>query len=395
MKPVAPPNAPPPPPPVRNSKSEPPRELRMTAPVGFDNCPQQWVSHIMSDAFALNILVVGETGLGKSTLIDTLFSTRLMGTGEPGSGTHDHNEVTLKTMTQELVEGGVRLRLSVTETVGYGDQLNKMDSVRPIVEFVDAQFDAFLEEELRLKRTPMHTSPAADPRIHFCFYLIVPTGHSLKALDLVAIKTLASKINLIPVIAKADSLTRQELQKFKQRICQEFRENDVPIYQFPTDDPEMADQNSFANSLLPLAVIGSREEVRQSAGKMMRGRQYPWGTAQVECDAHCDFVKLRDAVIRTNMYAMIESTNSEHYEAYRRSRLSELGFSDEDGKGIRETYAQRLADHTAELQRREHEVRQGFVARVKETEASLKQAENELAARLDALKVIYSLSVKL
>ena len=40
----------------------------------------------------------------------------------------------------------------------------------------------------------------------------------LKALDLVTMKKLDSKVNIIPVIAKADTITKSELNKFKAKV---------------------------------------------------------------------------------------------------------------------------------------------------------------------------------
>lgn len=40
----------------------------------------------------------------------------------------------------------------------------------------------------------------------------------LKALDLEIMKRLGSRVNLIPVIAKADTMTPQDLIAFKQRV---------------------------------------------------------------------------------------------------------------------------------------------------------------------------------
>lgn len=65
----------------------------------------------------------GETGLGKSTLMDTLFNTKFE--GEPTQ--HNQPGVTLKSNTYELQESNVRLKLTVVNTVGFGDQINKED----------------------------------------------------------------------------------------------------------------------------------------------------------------------------------------------------------------------------------------------------------------------------
>ena len=59
------------------------------------------------------------------------------------------------------------------------------------MEFIDAQFEAYLQEELKIKRT-LHSYH--DTRIHACLYFIAPTGHSLKSLDLVTMKKLDSKV---------------------------------------------------------------------------------------------------------------------------------------------------------------------------------------------------------
>lgn len=49
-------------------------------------------------------------------------------------------------------------------------------------------------------------------------------------------KKLDSKVNIIPIIAKADTISKAELAKFKQKILQEIKDNRINIYQFPADD---------------------------------------------------------------------------------------------------------------------------------------------------------------
>ena len=45
-----------------------------------------------------------------------------------------------------------------------------------------------------------------------------------------------SQVNIVPVIAKADTINKPELAKFKSKVMQELTNNGVQIYQFPTDD---------------------------------------------------------------------------------------------------------------------------------------------------------------
>lgn len=44
----------------------------------------------------------------------------------------------------------------------------------------------------------------------------------------------------------------------------------------------------------------------------------------VENESHCDFVKLREMLIRTNMEDMREKTHTKHYEVYRKKRLEQV-----------------------------------------------------------------------
>ncbi|XP_042586387.1 septin-6-like [Cyprinus carpio] len=51
------------------------RPLALSGHVGFDSLPDQLVNKSTSQGFCFNILCIGETGIGKSTLMDTLFNT--------------------------------------------------------------------------------------------------------------------------------------------------------------------------------------------------------------------------------------------------------------------------------------------------------------------------------
>lgn len=154
------------------------------------------------------------------------------------------------------------------DTVGYGDQINKEDSFKAVVDYIDAQFENYLQEELKIKRSlPSYH----DSRIHVCLYFICPTGHGLKSIDLVCMKKLEQKVNIIPIIAKADTISKTELQKFKSKIISELQNNGVNIYQFPVDDESVSEVNTSMNSHVPFAVIGSADFVRVG-NKMMRAR---------------------------------------------------------------------------------------------------------------------------
>ncbi|XP_066130825.1 septin-14 [Saccopteryx bilineata] len=348
---------------------------------GYECLPLQMMNRAIKRGFSFNILCVGETGLGKSTLIDTLFNITL----KEKKSSHFYSSVKLKIQTYELQEGNVPLKLTVVKTVGYGDQMNKEDSYQPIVSYIDAQLEAYLQEELKIKRSFVDYH---DSRIHVCLYFISPTGHSLKALDILTMKNIDSKVNIIPVIAKADTISTNDLQKFKKKIMNELVSNGIQIYQFPTDDETIAQVNASMNELLPFAVVASMDEVKVGK-RMVRGRQYPWGVLQVENENHCDFVRLRDMLLSTNMEDLREQTHTQHYERYRRLKLQEIGFTDvgPDNQPVtfQEIYEAKRQEFYDQCQKEEEDLKQKFMLRVQEKEKAFKEAENELQGKFEQL----------
>lgn len=223
------------------------RSLKLRGYVGFDKIADQFVGKITNSGFALNILCIGDTGIGKSTLMNTLFNTDF--DLEPSS--HDKQNVELCSNTFELIEKNIKLKLTLIETSGFGDQINKEKSHEPIVKYVNDQYESFLQKELGLNRD---FDQVNDSTVHLCLYFISPTGHSLKAIDLTTMKSLDRKVNIVPIIAKADTVSKYELNEFKKRIMKDISENHVNIYQFPINDSdlEISNVNAAANvSFLP------------------------------------------------------------------------------------------------------------------------------------------------
>ena len=73
---------------------------------------------------------------------------------------------------------------------------------------------------------------------YILFFLI-----SLKPLDIQVMKALHSKVNIVPIIAKADTLTKAEAKKLKTRILKEIEDNKIQTYHFPEVDEEEDDED--------------------------------------------------------------------------------------------------------------------------------------------------------
>ena len=170
----------------------------------------------------------GESGLGKSTLVNTLFNTSLYPPKERKGPTNEFMPKTIQveSISADIEENGVRLRLTVVDTPGFGDFVNNADSWHSIVENIETRFDSYLDAENKVNRMNI-----VDNRIHACVFFIQPTGHSLKPLDIEVMRRLHTKVNLIPVIAKSDTLTDEEITSFKKRV-----RDIAKISQKPTDN---------------------------------------------------------------------------------------------------------------------------------------------------------------
>jgi len=177
---------------------------------------------------------IGESGLGKSTLVNTLFNTALYPPKQATGPALDRPKtVNIESIAADIEESGVRLKLTVVDTPGFGDFINNSQSWTPILNNIEARFDAYLEQENRVNRNKL-----VDNRVHACLYFIEPTGHSLKNLDIEFMKKLATKVNLIPVIAKSDTLSEDECRAFKERIKADLEAHGIVYYQAKQHDLE-------------------------------------------------------------------------------------------------------------------------------------------------------------
>jgi septin 7 len=288
--------------------------------VGFANLPNQVYRKSVKRGFEFNLMVVGESGLGKSTFINSLFLTELYNPNDfPGTFDRRKKTTYVDSSTVMLTEKGVNLRLTIVDTPGFGDSIDNTNCWLPIVDYLDSKYEEYLNAESKVNRK----LPINDQRIHCCLYFIAP-GHTLKQLDIEVMKKLHDRVNLIPVIAKADTMTPEEIKQFKQIVLNSIAEQKLQIYEFPDiddDDIENNRTNNILKSKLPFAIVGSNTTVEHD-GKNFRGRQYPWGVVNVDELSHCDFMALRTMLIRTHMQDLKDVTNNVHYENYRFKKLA-------------------------------------------------------------------------
>ncbi|CAN9504163.1 unnamed protein product [Ophioblennius macclurei] len=363
--------------------------------VGFATLPNQVYRKSVRRGFEFTLMVVGESGLGKSTLINSLFLTDLYSGEYPGPSQRIKKTVQVEQSQVVVKEGGVHLLLTIVDTPGFGDAVDNSNCWQPVTDHIDSKFEDYLNAESRVNRRQM-----PDNRVHCCLYFIAPSGHGLKSLDIEFMKRLHEKVNIIPLIAKADTLTPEECLRFKKQIMQEIQEHKIKIYDFPeTADEDEMKMIRKVKDRLPLAVVGSNT-IMEVNGKRVRGRQYPWGMAEVENSEHCDFMILRNMLIRTHMQDLKDVTNNVHYENYRSRKLAAVtNGGDEiktrgpltkadtaDGMSPLAQMEEERREHVAKMRRMEQEMEQVFEMKVKEKLQKLRDSEIELQRRHEQMK---------
>ncbi|CAB3359685.1 Hypothetical predicted protein [Cloeon dipterum] len=284
--------------------------------IGFATLPEQVHRKSVKRGFEFTLMVVGESGLGKSTLVNSLFLSDLYNDRViPDVSDLVARTTAISKQTMDIEERGVRLRLSVVDTPGFGDALDCDDSWRAVCTYVEQQFSQYFQDE-----SGLHRKNIQDNRIHCCLYFIPPYGHGLRQLDVEFMKRLQNKVNLVPVIAKADTLTPTELKRLKDRVIADLEENNVQIYQFPDCDSDEDDEFKKQD-----------EELK----KKVRGRQYAWGVVEVDNPQHSDFARLRSFLVSTHMQDLKDVTHDLHYEAFRAhciAQISQQAIKERKGK---------------------------------------------------------------
>lgn len=145
----------------------------------------------------------------------------------------------------------------------------------------------------------------------------------------------------------------------------------IQVYTCPieSDDELVTSRNQNIMAALPFAVIGSTQDVVTFDGRKVKGREYAWGIAEVENDAHCDFKKLRSLLIRTHMLDLITTTEEFHYENYRQTQMETRKFGEP-----------RLeSSGNAKFKEEEEALRERFTEQVKSEESRFRQWEKQVS----------------
>ncbi|KAH0832111.1 Septin-domain-containing protein [Lanmaoa asiatica] len=231
---------------------------------------------------AFNLMVVGARGTGKTSLLRLLLDTADISPAATGDqraaldgflrGGLKHTQA-INTACIEICESRYdRVLLTVIDTPGLeftsGKELSVERQVTSIIKYIDEQYAATMNEESKVIR-----QSRGDQHVHLCIFMIDPTltksvtrgqfvhertvsettvslfptvdqpdeysgDIMMSPAELRVISRLSPRVNVLPVIARADSLTDESLSAVKTAVRKGLRQAGLGFGVFSAPKPK-------------------------------------------------------------------------------------------------------------------------------------------------------------
>ncbi|KAJ1652203.1 hypothetical protein IWQ61_007407 [Dispira simplex] len=352
-----------------------------------------------------NLMVVGPRGVGKTSFLNTLCSSfssaqvtslerhaslrrsAYMMDSRPSSArsnvrvsmlpfpenprtTYAKDGIVLKTLTVDDFDETILLNLIDTPGWNHDDSGEDASNVyRKIVSFLEEQMDKRVVEELKVRRDKY----APNLIVHACLYFMDPNQEGFRATDIHIIKELGTRVNLIPVVGKADliTLTRKLQLQSDFVVGMKLYADQVSLFDLPGDgegpETELNTRDSVClegpdgdskglgtgapssvmmpfflfnhepidpHTLAPFGELAATETTlpefksvldtltrTHAKNPLFLGRCYPWGRIDCMNPEHCDFAIVRSMLFDSHRDMLRQHTLGVIYEDYRARQL--------------------------------------------------------------------------
>ncbi|KAJ3028234.1 hypothetical protein HDV00_010543, partial [Rhizophlyctis rosea] len=167
---------------------------------------------------AVKIMVVGDSGIGKTALIHSLISlvtpdfNKTLPKLTPTTNIAHHQASTI--LPTELRYHEDPNNLTFIDTPGFGTTVDALSVIKPVVDHVTSQFQL----------THSAFSPSINPA-QLTKFLTAGT-------DIEFMKRLSLVVNVVPVLLKCDTLRREEVYRLKTEVLESVARSQVEMYKF-------------------------------------------------------------------------------------------------------------------------------------------------------------------
>ncbi|EGR33121.1 hypothetical protein IMG5_061200 [Ichthyophthirius multifiliis] len=264
----------------------------------------------------LNIIVVGETGLGKSTFIDFFLKKYKISSIK-------QKTTQIKKKVAQKKEGKQNLILKFIDTPGYQKNDNLQQWVQNIQSYIikrvykytfNIQLQFFKKQNKQQYFHFLFIKQFIYQKIHCCLYFL--SGPRISQQDIQNMKQLEKIVNIIPILSKGDSYTTSEVIQIKKSLLNDASNYKLNWFNYKIQKELL--QGPFGQSP-PFLVISSIQSIKTNKNETIYGRSYPWGICNIENPQHSDFILLYHYLIGYFTLELIKNTEK-LYKNYRKTQ---------------------------------------------------------------------------
>ncbi|DBA79707.1 TPA: hypothetical protein ACH3X1_008377 [Trebouxia sp. C0004] len=294
----------------------------------------------------VKLLVVGDSGLGKTTLCQCLLSV-------PGSDLKLHDgtatshqqfledaESLCSTVSWDDTADKVKWVYKVQDTPGYGDDLNIMNSIHLLQQYVERQNKIWLALEMD-KGRGIDLADVEDPRVDLCLFCI--QAHRLRPVDLRFMAELGKVVPILPIVTKSDSMTIREAATYRREVYRKLQNPQLPepqgsaalggissainVFTFEDGTLERAGllQSHQSQTVPPFLVVASndvnQDKLDGQDPVFWPERRYPWGVSEAFNPQHSDLLHLRLLLLK-EACDELSAAKRARYTQWRRKTLA-------------------------------------------------------------------------
>ncbi len=297
---------------IKKSGSQMIEEIRaVQACTGVANIPNQ-VHYLHSKRkIGVNVFLFGESGLGKTGLINQVLGQPLLHDNEAKAS---EESISIRIRRQEVEESGSRALLSVLDLPTFGSKHSKKEAGQAALAYLEDQFEVNLREESQHRRSK--DRQGGDNRINALLYFHNPTAHKLSSLDVELIDKMSRLANVIVVIAKGDTLLRHEYLRIKMNIREQLQ--NVQLFNVAIDTP-----------IEPFICVGGVDMLSSTPA-----RHYSWGSLKVAPSASPSSLSinaLTNLLFKDYLPDLILNTQTK-YESWKADMIKRLNVRDDEWK---------------------------------------------------------------
>lgn len=272
----------------------------MTKDVGFGSLSNHFLQRCRRDGADFNLIIIGAAGSGKATLLSSIYQQEVL-PSERRRYARTIDGIEFADYSAAVQEAGVTLRLNVTEVLGYGElnfggSAKNNDKINKILKHIETKHRDYFDRENYAHRPGSTADRSAnvnnhDGLYHAAIVMIKPQRNlSLSPVDTALLQALQPRVNLIPVIAKADTYLPEELGRIKANLRVALAE--AKVLQFPnimeTDEVDWVIKEAVeVRAHCPFVTIASLPSDEHNGARF---RQYPWGVVPVEAPIRSNHV---------------------------------------------------------------------------------------------------------